>query len=391
METIQKYYKFIKETPLLFNGAHDVHTPQALVNEVLDKIDLQGTVLVMFNVEFVISLVYTYGIAPKNITFYSDHNNKSRICSKLGVKYITTLETDMKFDVIIGNPPYQDDSTGNSTKTTNLYVPFFYKGLELVKNDGILSMIIPSDWIGPNKSTFKTFMFNNRNLKEVTLHPYQKYFKVKKDTCNIIIDKTYNGDCRFEDVNANIQFLDLRTIPFLSKDNTTITYRNLFSNYSSMGHRWLRGKIHLNKIVPAAHGHELIVSCGLANGPLNTQVIPSSLETTGFGLHKIVMPNVGGTNGDLGNNVKVAEAHHVGGHSVVFLTTASKAESINLLTYLNTKPIKVLIKSIKKSSPNSKALFDQIPDVDLSTQWNDNKVYQHFGFTQQMIDYVESA
>jgi len=374
-----------------FQGAHAIYTPQELAEEVLGKITLQGDILVMFNIEFVVSLVYTCNIAPENITFYSDHNNKSRICSKLGVKYIDNLETDMKFDVVIGNPPYQDDSTGNSTKTTNLYTPFFYKGLELVKPNGVLSMIIPSDWIGPNKSNFKTYMFNNRHLKEVTLHPYQKYFQVKKGTCNVIVDKTYNGDCRFEDVNANVQQLDLRTVSFLSNDNTNILYRNLFNTHPSMGYRWLRGKVNLNKIISARSGHELIVSCGREGESLNTQMIPKSLESTGFGLHKIVMPNVGGTKGDLGNNVKVAEDHHVGGHSVVFLTTKSKAESLNLLTYLNTTPIKALIKSIKKSSPNSKALFEQIPDVNLSKPWTDARVYQHFGFTQPMIDYAESA
>ena len=376
---------------VVFTEGHAIHTPRALVEEILGKIKLRGNILVMFNIEFVVSLVYTYNIDPKTITFYSDSEDKTEFAKNLGVKYITTLGTDMKFDVVIGNPPYQDDSTGNSTKTTNLYAPFFYKGLNLVKTGGILSMIIPSDWIGPNKSTFKTFMFNCRELKEVTLHPFQKYFKVKKGTCNVIIDKTYNNDCRFEDVNGNVQMLDLRNISFLSTDNSNIAYRGLFSAHKSMGYRWLRGKVNLNGITTAKTGYELITSCGREGTPLNTVIIPKSLEQTGFGIDKIVMPNVGGTAGDLGNNVKIAEAHHVGGHSVVFLTTKSKVESQNLLTYLNTKPIKALIKSVKKSSPNSKALFNQIPDVDLSKPWNDARVYKHFGFTQQMIDYAQSA
>lgn len=378
-----------------FKGGHSIYTPQTLVEPSLQKISNKfiqsNSILVMFNLEFVISLIYTFNVNPQQITFYSDHENKNLFCNKLGIKYITTFGTNMKFDVVIGNPPYHDDSTGNSTNTSNLYAPFFYKGLELTKSDGILSMIIPSDWIGPNKSTFKTFMFNNRHLKEITLHPFQKYFKVKKGTCNTIIDKNYTGDCLVEDVNLNSQNLDLRTVSFLSTDNTNIAYRNMFKNHPSMGHRWLRGKIHRKQIVNAQTGYDLIVECGRENDPIVPVIIPMSLENTGFGLHKIVMPNVGGTNGDLGNNVKVAEAHHVGGHSVVFLTTKSKSESYNLLSYLNTTPIKALIKSIKKSSPNSKALFSHIPDVDLSKPWDDNRVYQHFGFTQKMIDYAKSV
>ena len=107
MKKAKDLYQFLEEGHLPFDGAHDVFTRQWVVEHMIKRIDLTGTFLVMLNVEFVISLVYTYNIAPENITFYSDHDNKSEICSKLGVKYITNLETDMKFDVVIGNPPYK--------------------------------------------------------------------------------------------------------------------------------------------------------------------------------------------------------------------------------------------------------------------------------------------
>jgi len=47
-------------------------------------------------------------------------------------------ETDMKFDVIVGNPPYQDP-TGQNT----LYPKFYAKAVELVKPDGYIAMITP--------------------------------------------------------------------------------------------------------------------------------------------------------------------------------------------------------------------------------------------------------
>ena len=65
----------------------------------------------MFNVEFVISLVYNYQVDPSKITFYADHENKIKIAKRLGVKYIIELRTDMKFDVILANPPYTNDNT----------------------------------------------------------------------------------------------------------------------------------------------------------------------------------------------------------------------------------------------------------------------------------------
>jgi SAM-dependent methyltransferase len=46
--------------------------------------------------------------------------------------------TDMKFDTIVGNPPYQDP-TGQNT----LYPKFYAKAVELVKPDGYIAMITP--------------------------------------------------------------------------------------------------------------------------------------------------------------------------------------------------------------------------------------------------------
>lgn len=392
MKQYDKLWKWLKDNSAeKYAGSHSIHTPKHLVDSIISKLELGNkSVLVIFNVEIVVSLL-EQGINASQITFYSDCAHKTNLVERLGIKYIMSdMSTTKKFDVVIGNPPYQDDSTGESTKTTNLFVPFFHKAEKLITDTGIVSMIIPSDWIGPNNSSFKNYIFNLRQIKEIELHPYQKYFKVKKATCNVILDKTHSGDCNFIDEHGNAIQIDLRTQTFLSKNNLDIKYRNLFANQPSMGYRWLRGKLNRNQIVEDPNGIEYIEGCGRAGQPLDIKKISPSLENTGAGLHKIVLPNVGGTNGDLGNNVKIAESHQVGGHGVVFLTTGSRQESENLLAYLNTKPIKELIKRIKSSSPNSKSLFDKIPDVNLSIKWDDQKVYQYFNFDKATIAYVES-
>jgi hypothetical protein len=100
------------------------------------------------------------------------------------------------------------------------------------------------------------------------------------------------------------------------------------------------------------------------------------------------MPNVG-EEGWIGN-IKIGTTQQVGGHSVVFLTTKSKKESEYLKAYLESKVIRLLIKSIKKSTPNSKAVFTQIPEIPLNKKYSDQELYTYFNFTQAEIDYVES-
>ena len=72
------------------------------------------------------------------------------ICGKINVT--TDLQElakkGMKFDVVIGNPPYQDD---NDDKSSNLWTLFWVKALELAKEDGVVSLITPLTWTSPSQ------------------------------------------------------------------------------------------------------------------------------------------------------------------------------------------------------------------------------------------------
>lgn len=114
-----------RESSTLFQGSHNAHTPKIVTEKVLSDLNLKDkTVLVMFNVEFLITLIETQEIPPQNVTFYSDHEYKDYLAYKFGVKYINELDNDMKFDYIVGNPPYT-----NGQKL--LYAKFFEKALDL--------------------------------------------------------------------------------------------------------------------------------------------------------------------------------------------------------------------------------------------------------------------
>lgn len=139
----------------LFAGAHDVHTPQELVEEVLMHIPFLADgkkFLVLFNIEFVFTLVHTYGVNSKNITFYSDHPKKTAMSSVIGCNVITSLETEMKFDVVVGNPPYQKakkETRVGSQGESALWDKFVTSSLEAVKDNGYVIMIHPNAWRKP--------------------------------------------------------------------------------------------------------------------------------------------------------------------------------------------------------------------------------------------------
>jgi hypothetical protein len=59
---------------------------------------------------------------------------------------------DMKFDIIVGNPPYQESKANGSRKdqASNLWSKFWSKSLKISTDQGIVAMITPTSWLSPS-------------------------------------------------------------------------------------------------------------------------------------------------------------------------------------------------------------------------------------------------
>jgi hypothetical protein len=155
VRSVKEYYKFLKTEKNLFEGSHDVYTPQPLVEEILSKLILENkSILVMFNIEFVISLVYTYKVSASQVTFFSDHTNKDKICKRLGVKYIKALDKNMKFDTILSNPPYDGELEGKE-QTKKIWIEFAHMCLNNLNDGGYLGFVSPTSWVLSNDAKLK--------------------------------------------------------------------------------------------------------------------------------------------------------------------------------------------------------------------------------------------
>jgi len=110
----------------------------------------------------------------------------------LDITYITQEEyfdlTGIKFDAIVGNPPYQDGTKeGGQNK---IYMLFCKKAFELLSDSGTISFITPASALKQSK---RFSLVGTQGLKVVDFTA-DKHFSEGIKICSWTVDKTYTGD-----------------------------------------------------------------------------------------------------------------------------------------------------------------------------------------------------
>lgn len=136
---------------------------------------------------------------------------------KLNIHHGSFLDLDItkewgieKFDIIMGNPPYQQDKASGDNK---LYITFTTRSIELLKEDGVLTFITPRNILpylllsGKNRFKFDKLY----NIKYLSIETCNKYFKgVGSTFLWFILEKSdYKGETHVEYMNNGVISYDV--------------------------------------------------------------------------------------------------------------------------------------------------------------------------------------
>ncbi|MGB7588922.1 MAG: Eco57I restriction-modification methylase domain-containing protein, partial [Solirubrobacterales bacterium] len=120
--------------------------------------------------------------------------------------YPTEEMGDMKFDVIVGNPPYQIDSDGN-TRTKPIYQLFVEKAIQM--DPRYVLMITPSRWFagGLGLEQYRARMLKDHRLARVVDYPQSKDcfpgVKIRGGVSYFLWDREHSGGCTVQTVRGN--------------------------------------------------------------------------------------------------------------------------------------------------------------------------------------------
>ena len=123
---------------------------------------------------------------------------------------------EMKFDAIVGNPPYQEMDGGHGVSATPIYNVFVVNAKKF--SPKYLSMIIPARWYvgGRALDAFRNEMLNDKRL--CSLHDYPNTadcfnnVDIKGGICYFLWDKDYYGNCEVHSHNGSTCTIAIRNL-----------------------------------------------------------------------------------------------------------------------------------------------------------------------------------
>ena len=342
-------------------------------------------------------------------------------------QFIHTLNPEkifnMKFDVIIGNPPYQlSDGSGGSTDAA---MPIYNKFIEQAKklNPHYLLMIIPSKWMvgGRGLQTFREGMMNDRRIKKIVdFEDASVCFQgihIDGGVCYFLWDKDYDGkvDYTYTDklgiCTHNQQFLknsffdyvirDARILSILEKSTQGKRFSEIVSSTKPFGIR--KYLFNEPQRYPTSNlQYEPFYNCvkiygvkGLKGGArriigyISPSIITSGKDT--INKHKIYFTTSYSTDAINPPEPILGEPNSVCTETFIVIGPFNnKQEQENCLSYINTSFFKVLLYYGKGTMQVSKSVFGLIPLQDFSHPWTDEMLYQKYALTDEEIAFIES-
>lgn len=380
----------------------EVFTHPKLVVKIISKIPesvylnkdsmflVPGCGMGVFIIELVRVLVETYG--------YTIEDAKSRVIGVDNrIKYINYLkrkgyrvyhldflkdELPMKdFDVILGNPPYQDSK--NKNKAHPLWVKFIERSFQLLKKDGYLSFISPDSWRTKNSSALNYF---NSNVVSYIDFDIEDYFRGVGSTFCYYIIKNKKSDINTKTIvkyKNNIKSINLHNIQVLPKlelydfVKKLLDYNNKV-DVVSIGAPFRSDSLsNVSKEKTNEFSHELY--------HINTENYYSKLKHPYQSNKKIIL-NKTGTWNPFYDDGKIGFTHI----NLAILVSSKKQGEI-YESYLNSKIIKIFIHALNVFGARDKFTMESIPFPSiLDNNCTDEDLYKEFNLTQEEIDYIEN-
>jgi len=318
---------------------------------------------------------------------------------------------NMKFDVVIGNPPYQLSTGGGQAQATPLYDKFVESAIKLKPR--YVCMIIPARWYAggfPCIKQFRDTITANKQIREIHDFPNAgdcfSGVEIKGGVCYFLWEKGYNGDTTFYNHSGD-KVLSCETRPLLEngcdtviRDNEAIdilhkVQKKKESSFSEIvGTLWpFTTKSSFDTLSEEKKRPDDVFAFVMKNkGWVRKNEITRGQELVSQ--IKLLLPRSVGSADAKVDRVKpvfAGENTCCSGTYIICGPFKTSEEAEHAQNYIGTKFFHFFLSLKKVSQDTVRGCYDFIPLQDFSEDWNDAKLYKKYGLLPEEIEYIEQS
>jgi len=379
-----------------------VYVPFSMAKELVDKLSrskynkegveilvynaLSGTIPLLLKEKFPKARI----VCAEYFEYFKDH------LGRLGFKTIDAFVDDaliclkdceMKFDVVIGNPPYQAPKKGDYS----FWARFVDSGHKLLKDDGYLSMIIPAGWMSPTNDirqgqrSVMRDIFAKENTTYINIDPDlgKKHFPgIGQKFTWFVLEKGQYSSTKI-DFGSSVIDVDLSKMSMLAKDTDSVNI-GILSKLSANPDKWNFTRYIMKESWNEVSFDPLPNSFPRINGNSNhlDKVVYSNNKCKYHDNKKVVLPYNGSDYKFVVDNGSV-------GCTNAYVMILSDQDLIDSAITYFTHPILQWLGKNKFTQYNEGALINSISKIDLTQVVTKDSIYQLYKLTPEEINYIE--
>jgi site-specific DNA-methyltransferase (adenine-specific) len=316
---------------------------------------------------------------------------------------------NMKFDVIVGNPPYQLSDGGAQKSASPIYNNFVEQAIKL--NPQYLSMIIPARWYAGGKGLdeFRERMLKDKRLSQIHDYPDTSDcfpgINIRGGVCYFLWDQNHDGDCLVT-THKGGQITSIVARPLLEKQSEAFiryneaipvlqkvrkfnekSFSQFVSSHKAFGLRtYVKGaaKEFKNSVKLYQNG-----GIGFIN---KSEVVKNAQWIDEW---KVIVPYASPGSDDYPHLVLskpiISEPNSCSTETYLVVGPfASKKICDSVATYMCTKFARFLILLLKPSQHVTQKTYALVPTQNFNEIWTDQKLFEKYSITEDEIEFIDT-